>query len=39
MARIKVWDFPVRACHWFMVVTVTGAIATGLLGGNLMIYH
>ena len=37
--RIRVWDLPTRLFHWSMVVVVTGAIVTGLNGGNMMIHH
>src|SRR5690606_40704612 len=36
---IKVWDAPLRLFHWLFAGSVSGAIATGWLGGNLMIWH
>ena len=31
-ARTRVWDLPTRLFHWLLAVTVTGVLATGLLG-------
>lgn len=35
----RVWDLPLRLFHWLLVLGVTGAIATGLAGGNWMSWH
>ena len=35
----RVWDLPLRLFHWLLVLSVTGAIATGLAGGNWMSWH
>ncbi len=37
--RIKVWDLPTRVFHWALFLAVTGAILTGLQGGNWMVWH
>lgn len=38
-SSIKVWDAPLRVFHWLFALSVSGAIVTGWLGGNLMIWH
>lgn len=30
--RTRVWDLPTRLFHWLLALTVTGVLATGLLG-------
>lgn len=37
--RIKIWDWPLRLFHWSMVMVVSAAIGTGMVGGNAMQYH
>ncbi|MBB1125686.1 cytochrome b/b6 domain-containing protein [Thiospirillum jenense] len=37
--RIKLWDLPTRLGHWLVVIAVTAAIITGLLGGEWMTWH
>ncbi len=37
--RILLWDLPTRLFHWLLVVSVLVAIASGLLGGNLIEWH
>jgi cytochrome b len=37
--RVLVWDFPTRLFHWLLVVLIAAAFATGLQGGNLMVWH
>lgn len=37
--RIQVWDWPVRIFHWLLVVLVSAAIITALVGGNAMDLH
>lgn len=37
--RVRVWDAPLRAFHWLLLAAVTAAIATGLLGGEWMVWH
>jgi cytochrome b len=39
LPRIRVWDLPTRLFHWSLVLLVAGAIITGTLGGNLMVWH
>lgn len=36
---IKVWDAPLRLFHWSLALGVTAAIATGWVGGNLIVWH
>lgn len=38
-ARIHVWDLPTRLFHWSLVLSVTLALATGLVGGDWMPVH
>lgn len=37
--RILLWDFPTRLFHWLLVAAMIGAVVTGQLGGNLMVWH
>lgn len=37
--RIQLWDIPTRLFHWLLVLLVSLAFATGLTGGNLMVWH
>ncbi|MBK1716393.1 cytochrome B [Thiocystis violacea] len=37
--RIKLWDLPTRLFHWLLVALVALAFATGLSGGNWMVWH
>jgi len=39
IARIKLWDLPVRIFHWSLVAAVTAVIATGKIGGDMMEWH
>jgi cytochrome b len=39
MVRIPVWDWPVRAFHWSIVVLVIVSIVTAKMGGNAMEWH
>lgn len=36
---VKVWDWPLRAFHWLLVVSVTGAYTTGTIGGEWTEWH
>lgn len=36
---VRVWDAPLRLFHWLLVAAVVGAVLTGLVGGNRMIWH
>ena len=35
----RVWDLPTRIFHWALVVCIIALVATGLLGGNAMLWH
>lgn len=37
--RIRVWDLPTRLFHWTLALAVLGALATGLRGGDAMVWH
>lgn len=37
--RIYVWDLPTRIFHWLLLVLVILAVATAMIGGNLMVWH
>jgi cytochrome b len=37
--KIRVWDLPTRVFHWALAASVIGLIATGLTGGNWIIWH
>ena len=37
--RLQLWDLPTRLFHWLLVLAVGGALVTGLLGGNLIVWH
>lgn len=39
MKTVRVWDLPLRLFHWLLVAAIVAAVATGLLGGNLMDWH
>ncbi len=39
MLKLRVWDFPTRLFHWLLALTVPAALATGLIGGDLMVWH
>lgn len=36
---IRVWDLPTRIFHWALVLLIIGLVATGLIGGNAMVWH
>ncbi len=36
---IKVWDLPLRVFHWSLLLCVVAAFVTGLVGGNLIVWH
>ncbi|WP_300452501.1 cytochrome b/b6 domain-containing protein [Accumulibacter sp.] len=38
-ARIRLWELPIRIFHWSLAAAVLSAIASGLTGGNWMIWH
>jgi cytochrome b len=37
--RVRVWDLPVRVCHWALVTAVAAAFITAKIGGNAMVWH
>src|SRR5690606_39149665 len=37
--HIKLWDAPLRLFHWAFAASVSAAIVTGWIGGNLMPWH
>lgn len=39
VARIEVWDLPVRVFHWSLVLAFTVAVVSGELGGEWMALH
>lgn len=39
MHEIRIWDLPLRLFHWMLALAVTGAMISGQIGGNLMIWH
>lgn len=39
MRRILIWDLPLRAFHWALVVCVIGAYISVKMGGNAMVWH
>jgi cytochrome b len=38
-AGVRVWDLPLRLCHWSLALAVAGAFVTAKIGGNAMIWH
>ena len=36
---VRVWDLPTRIFHWALVVLTAGVFASGLIGGNLIVWH
>lgn len=36
---IRLWDLPTRLFHWLLAVAIAAAFATGLEGGNWMVWH
>lgn len=37
--EVPVWDWPVRAVHWIMVVLVAVSLTTGLIGNEMLVWH
>lgn len=37
--RLFLWDLPTRLFHWALVLCVAGAVVTGQVGGNFMVWH
>jgi len=39
LSRVRLWDLPTRLFHWLLVASVSAAIATGLIGGDWIVWH
>lgn len=39
LSPVRVWDLPTRLFHWLLTLTVVGSVASGLIGGNAMVWH
>lgn len=39
MEKIRVWDLPLRLFHWLLAAAVFASLASGQIGGNLMVWH
>lgn len=39
IVRIRVWDLPLRLCHWLLAAAVAVAFVTAQVGGNAMPWH
>lgn len=37
--KVRVWDLPTRIFHWSLVLGIIGLAASGLIGGNAMVWH
>ena len=37
--RLHVWDLPTRVFHWLLALAIPAAIATGMIGGDLIVWH
>ena len=37
--RVFIWDLPTRIFHWALVLCVGGAVVTGQIGGNFIVWH
>lgn len=37
--KIRVWDLPLRLCHWLLVAAVATAFISAKIGGNAMVWH
>ena len=37
--RIRLWDLPTRLFHWLLALAVIGAVISGQMGGNLIVWH
>lgn len=36
---IRIWDWPIRLFHWWVVILVVVSWSTAQIGGNAMQYH
>ncbi len=39
MHTLRVWDLPVRLCHWLLAVAMVAAFVTAKIGGPMMVWH
>lgn len=39
MKKIRVWDLPLRAFHWLLVIAVVALVVTSEIGGNAIEWH
>ena len=39
MHVVRVWDLPTRLFHWLLAAALPAAVGTGMLGGDLMVWH
>ena len=37
--KVRVWDLPLRLCHWLLVASVATAFVSVQIGGNAMVWH
>jgi cytochrome b len=37
--KVRVWDLPLRLCHWLLVAAVATAFVSAQIGGNAMVWH
>lgn len=37
--RLHVWDLPTRLFHWLLATAIPAAITTGMIGGELIVWH
>ena len=37
--RLHVWDLPTRLFHWLLAAAIPAAVATGMIGGELIVWH
>lgn len=39
MHNLHVWDLPIRLFHWLLAISIPAALATGMIGGDLIDWH
>ncbi|HEY0062549.1 MAG TPA: cytochrome b/b6 domain-containing protein [Telluria sp.] len=39
MKKVQVWDLPTRLFHWLLALAIPSAIATGMIGAELIVWH
>ncbi|MBR0567540.1 cytochrome b/b6 domain-containing protein [Azoarcus sp. L1K30] len=37
--QVRVWDLPLRVFHWSLVLLTLAVFVSGLIGGNLIVWH